>query len=156
VRGEIFEDTRLAQSWRGLGEKSLCLDGRNVLSVRMYSSFVEIWRGFQKNFFPAFRRERSFWAFAALHFAVFLLPFLLAPALWSNEGARPFLALSVASVLATRLALALRFRHPLWSVLLHPLGEAVLLALGVSSWWRCRRGRGVEWKGRRYRAGLET
>lgn len=156
VRDEIFEDTRLAQSWRERGEKSLCLDGRGVLSVRMYSSFVEIWRGFQKNFFPAFRRERSFWAFVALHFVVFLLPFLLAPALWSNEGARPFLALSVASVLVTRLALALRFRHPLWSVLLHPLGEAVLLALGVSSWWRCRGGRGVEWKGRRYRAGLET
>lgn len=156
VRGEIFEDTRLAQSWRARGEKSLCLDGGDVLSVRMYRSFVEIWRGFQKNFFPAFRRERSFWAFVALHFALFLLPFLLAPALWSNQAARPFLSLSIAAVVFTRLALALRFRQPLWSVLLHPLGEAVLLALGVSSWWLCRRGRGVEWKGRRYRAGLET
>lgn len=156
VRDEIFEDTRLAQSWRARGEKSLCLDGRGVLRVRMYRSFPEIWRGFQKNFFPAFRSARSFWAFVALHFAVFLLPFLLAPALWADEVARPFVALSVVAVIATRLALALRFGHPLWSVLLHPLGEAVLLALGVSSWWRCRRGRGVEWKGRRYRAGLET
>lgn len=156
VRGEIFEDTRLAQVWRASGEKSLCLDGRGVLSVRMYRSFSEIWRGFQKNFFPAFRRERSFWAFVALHFAVFLLPFLLAPALWSSETARPFAALSIIAVIAARLALALRFRQPLWSVLLHPLGECVLLALGVSSWWRCRRGRGVEWKGRRYRTGLET
>ncbi|HVF44311.1 MAG TPA: glycosyltransferase [Pyrinomonadaceae bacterium] len=156
VRGEIFEDTRLAQSWRARGERSLCLDGGGVLSVRMYHSFSEIWRGFQKNFFPAFRRGRSFWAFAALHFAVFLLPFLLAPALWSREAARPFLTLSIAAVLATRLALALRFRQPLWPVLLHPVGECVLLALGVSSWWRCRRGRGVVWKGRRYRAGLET
>ena len=156
VRGEIFEDTRLAQAWRERGERSLCLDGRGVLSVRMYRSLPEIWRGFQKNFFPAFRRERSFWAFVALHFAVFLLPFLLAPALWPNEAARPFVALSVVAVVLTRLALALRFRQPLWSVLLHPVGECVLLALGVSSWWRCRRGRGVEWKGRRYRAGLET
>lgn len=156
VRDEIFEDTRLAREWRARGEKSLCLEGRGVLSVRMYRSFPEIWRGFQKNFFPAFRRERSFWAFVALHFAVFLLPFLLAPALWPNEAARPFLALTIAAVIATRLALALRFRHPLWSVLLHPFGECVLLALGVSSWWRCRGGRGVEWKGRRYRAGLET
>lgn len=156
VRDEIFEDTRLAQSWRGRGERSLCLDGRGVLSVRMYRSLTEIWRGFQKNFFPAFRRERSFWAFVALHFAIFLLPFLLAPALWQNEAARPFIALSVVAVLVTRLALALRFRQPLWAVLLHPLGECVLLALGFSSWLRCRRGRGVEWKGRRYRAGLET
>lgn len=156
VREEIFEDTRLAQRWRERGERSLCLDGRDVLSVRMYRSFSEIWLGFQKNFFPAFRRGRSFRAFVALHFAVFLLPFLLAPALWSDATARPLAALSIAAVLATRLALALRFRHPLWSVLLHPLGECVLLALGVSSWWRCRSGRGVVWKGRRYRAGLET
>jgi glycosyltransferase involved in cell wall biosynthesis len=155
VRDEIFEDTRLAQAWRVCGEKSLCLDGQTVLTVRMYHSFGELWRGFQKNFFPAFRRERSFWAFVALHFAVFLLPFLLAPVLWMNEGARPFAALWAASVFATRLALALRFRHPLLSVLLHPLGEVILLALGLSSWWRCRRGRGVEWKGRRYRARLE-
>jgi chlorobactene glucosyltransferase len=156
VRDEIFEDTRLAQAWRGRGERSLCLDGRGVLTVRMYRSFAEIWRGFQKNFFPAFRRERSFWAFVALHFALFLLPFLLAPALWTNAGGRLFTSLSVASVLGTRLALALRFKHPLLSVLLHPLGEVILLALGLSSWWLCRRGHGVEWKGRRYRAGLET
>jgi chlorobactene glucosyltransferase len=155
VCDEIFEDTRLARAWRARGEPSLCLDGQTVLSVRMYHSFGEIWRGFQKNFFPAFRRERSFWAFVALHFSVFLLPFPLAPALWANEAARPFVALWVAAVLATRLALALRFRHPLLSVVLHPLGEVILLALGLSSWWRCRRGRGVEWKGRRYRARLE-
>jgi hypothetical protein len=72
-----------------------------------------------------------------------------------NDGARPFVALSLAPVFATRLALALRFRHPLLSVVLHPLGEVILLAVGLSSWLRCRRGRGVEWKGRRYRARLE-
>jgi hypothetical protein len=55
-----------------------------------------------------------------------------------------------------RAALALRFRHPWWSVLLHPVGEAILVALGLSSWWRCKSGRGVEWKGRRYRAGGEA
>jgi hypothetical protein len=40
--------------------------------------------------------------------------------------------------------------------LLHPVGEAILVALGLSSWWRCKSGRGVEWKGRRYRAGGEV
>jgi len=153
VRGELFEDVRLAQAWRASGQRGLCLDGRRVVCVRMYRSLAEIWRGFQKNFYPAFRRARSFRAFVALHFFVFLLPFALAPlAVW-RPWAWPFAA-AAACVLAARGVLAARFGHPWWSAALHPVGEAMLIALGLSSWLRCRAGRGVEWKGRRYRAGL--
>jgi glycosyltransferase involved in cell wall biosynthesis len=152
VRGELFEDVRLAQAWRAAGRPSLCLDGGAVIRVRMYRSLAGIWRGFQKNFFPAFRGGAGFWAFMALHLAVFLLPFALAPLANGTPAARVFNA-SAACVLLTRAALAWRFGHPWWSVALHPLGEAVLLALGVSSWLRCRTGRGVEWKSRSYRGG---
>ncbi|HYP02854.1 MAG TPA: glycosyltransferase, partial [Pyrinomonadaceae bacterium] len=156
VRAELFEDVRLAQAWRKRGEASLCLDGQGTVSVRMYRSFAEIWGGFQKNFYPAFRRASSFWVFMATHLTLFLLPFILAPfALPSRAGA--VLLLHALCVLAMRAVLTLRFGHSWWSVLLHPLGEAILLALGLSSWWRCRRsGRGVVWKGRRYHgAGAE-
>lgn len=155
VRDEIFEDVRLAQSWRARGERGLCLDGQSIVGVRMYHSLAEIWRGFQKNFFPAFRRESSFWAFIALHLAVFLAPFVLAPFAFKVGGAWP-LALAALCVLAARAALAARFGHPWWSVALHPLSESILIALGLSSWWRCKRGRGVEWKGRRYREGAKA
>jgi glycosyltransferase involved in cell wall biosynthesis len=148
VRAELFEDVRLARLWRERGRAGLCLDGRRVVHVRMYSSLAEIWRGFQKNFFPAFRRERGFWAFIALRLSVCLLPFA-SLRLW------PF-AVAALCVLAARAALALRFGHPLWSVALHPLGEIIVVALGVSSWLRCRTGRGVVWKGRRYREGART
>lgn len=136
VAADLFEDTRLARLWRERGEWSLCLDGSRVVRVRMYSGFSGIWNGFRKNFRPAFRREWSFWAFLAMHAGLFLLPFVTA---------RPAALL----VIAMRLMLAARFRHPLWSALLHPLGEAVAIALGVASWRACRRG-GVTWKGRRY------
>jgi len=152
VREQLFEDVRLAQLWRERGQASVCLDGQGIVRVRMYRSFGEIWRGFQKNFFPAFRRERSFWMFIALHLSLFLLPFICAPLVWSSTGSRVLIATALC-VLVMRAVLAWRFRHPWWSVLLHPLGEAILLALGLSSWWRCRSGRGVEWKGRRYKAG---
>ncbi|HZF40476.1 MAG TPA: hypothetical protein VE715_16755, partial [Blastocatellia bacterium] len=56
----------------------------------------------------------------------------------------------VACTLAIRAALVLRFGHPWLSVLLHPLAEVILLAIGLSSWRRCKNGRGVDWKGRRY------
>ncbi len=145
VRDQIFEDVRLAQLWRAEGNRGLCLDGQHIVCVRMYTSLREIWFGFQKNFFPAFRQELSFWAFLALHFVVFLLPFLLAG--WTGGWS---MRLAVASILAMRLLLALRFHHPLWSALLHPVAEIILIALGLSSWWRSKSGKGVEWKGRRY------
>ncbi|MDQ6699183.1 MAG: glycosyltransferase family 2 protein [Acidobacteriota bacterium] len=139
VRDEIFEDTRLAQLWRLNGERSLCLDGQELVRVRMYSSFAGIWKGFQKNFHPAFRHEWTFWSFLALHAAFFLQPFLLGN--WN----------AAAIVLCSRGVLALRFKQPWWTVLTHPFGEIFLLALGVSSWWVCRIGGGVHWKGREYR-----
>jgi glycosyltransferase involved in cell wall biosynthesis len=177
VADAINEDVRLAQHWRARGRRTLCFDGQGVVGVRMYRSFAEIWRGFQKNYYPAFRRARSFWLFLALHLFVCTLPFalalfvlitLLAPGGLEAPGvgaanARSFAAPWVpgfagaaACVVAARAALAWRFGQVWWSVLLHPLGECVLLALGLSSWWRCRTGRGVVWKGRRYREAAET
>ena len=145
VRDEIFEDQRLARLWRERGGRGLCLDGRGVVSVRMYSSLAGIWRGFQKNFFPAFRRESSFWGFLLLHASLFLAPFVLLP--WIRAWPT---WLAAAFALAVRALIVLRFRHPWLSVLLHPLAEAILLAIGLSSWLRCKSGRGVDWKGRRY------
>lgn len=147
VRGEIFEDQRLARLWRARGMRGLCLDGQDAVSVRMYRSLADIWQGFQKNFYPAFQRERSFWGFLFLHALVFVVPVLLivmAPS-WPAIGA-------LAGLAAIRILFAVHFRTPIWPVLLHPLAEVVLLGIAFGSWWRCRSGRGVEWKGRRYLA----
>ena len=149
VRDQIFEDTRLAQLWREQGERGLCLDGQDVVSVRMYNSLGDIRQGFQKNFFPAFRHQASFWFFIVFHAAIFLAPFLLAFAHFK-------FALVTALVLAMRALLAGRFRHPWWSVPLHPLSEAILIVIGLSSWWRCTNGKGVAWKGRVYRSSAPT
>jgi len=151
VYGELFEDTKLARAWRAHGEFSVCLDGRLWISVRMYDSLKSIRNGFVKNFYPGFNRQRSFWLFLLFHAIVFLAPFLiLPPAFARGDGELP-LALSCASILVGRAVLAGRFGHPFWSVLFHPVAEFLLVWTGLSSWWCVERGRGVEWKGRRYR-----
>ena len=124
VRDELFEDVRLAQLWRERGEAGLCLDGQGTIGVRMYRSYAEIWSGFQKNFFPAFRRERNFWLFMATHSMLFFIPFIFAPLFWGTRAGAVFLLLALC-VLGMRASLALRFGHPWWSVALHPLGEAI-------------------------------
>ena len=139
VAHEIFEDTLLAREWRRRGETAVCVDGQDVVSVRMYESAEGIWLGFQKNLRSAFRTSAGFWCFLVGHAVFFLGPFVT-----GNE-------LAMLLVVAIRLLLAWRFRQPLWSALLHPFAEVFFLALGLSSWWKWRRSRGVEWKGRRYR-----
>lgn len=148
VKDQIFEDTRLAQLWRASGRAGLCLDGQDIVRLRMYSSGREIWHGFQKNFYPAFRHEASFWLFWLAHLSLFFAPFGLAIFLW-----HPWLLFAAGFIWLTRVVLAVRFRHPWWSCWLHPVAEAVLLGLGISSWWRYRTGQGVAWKGRVYPRG---
>ena len=151
VKSELFEDTRLAQYWRTSGERSLCLDGTGTVRVRMYDSLRGIWGGFRKNLFPAFRGQLAFWCFMLLHAGVFLAPFALAALALDGSMHGVLFAVAAGAVLLARVALALRFGHPLWSALLHPVGELFLLAIGLASWWQVVTGRGVEWKGRRYR-----
>ncbi len=151
VRNEIFEDTRIARVWRQRGERGICLDGQDVVRVRMYGSLSEIWKGFRKNFYPAFHHGAVFWLFLVFHGLVFLTPFAALPmALAGIPGWTPLVGAS-GCIFASRVLLAMRFGQPLWSALGHPLAEAMLIGLGVASWWRCATGRGVDWKGRQYR-----
>ncbi len=151
VRAELFEDTLLARRWREAGQGSACVDGSRLVRVRMYDSAAAAWAGFTKNFYPAFRRETSFWLFWAFHFACFLAPFAVAPAAALGGGGAPAAWGGVAAVLAVRVLQARRFGYAAWSVAAHPVAEGALLAVGLASWYRCRMGGGVEWKGRRYR-----
>lgn len=150
VRAEVFEDTALARAFRAAGRRAYCLDGQAAARVRMYDSLAAIWRGFKKNARTGFRHETSFWLFQLAHVAVGVVPFVALP-LAAVTGA-PVLpwAVAAASLLLGRLALALRFHQPMWSVLLHPAGETMLVALGLASWSAVRSGRGLEWKGRVY------
>jgi chlorobactene glucosyltransferase len=149
VKDELFEDTRLARLWREHGFRGGCADGTGTVRVRMYDSLPGIWAGFRKNLFPAFKSQAGFWAFWWLHALVFFAPFGL---FWLPGLAGWLMVAAGACVLLARVALALRFGHPLWSALLHPVGQVFLLALGVASWARVTFGRGVDWKGRVYRA----
>jgi chlorobactene glucosyltransferase len=144
VRTELFEDSRLAQRWRGQGERALCLDGQHLVSVRMYSTLLEIRRGFEKNLYPAFEREASFWSFLGLHVLVFVAPVLMLIAAPSVAA-----GLALGAGVLMRLLLALRFGHPIWSVWLQPMATCVMVGIALASRRRYRHG-GVEWKGRRY------
>lgn len=149
VKNEIVEDLAIGNRIVSQGLKLSILDGTDVTYCRMYTSAREVWEGFSKNFFPLFRFS-AFLALAGYFFllAVNVLPFLL---LFS---AKPWTFLfDSASLLCgvellLRLNQAIRYRMPVLSCFLQPLGSFMFVLIGFNSIrWYLFLKRGV-WKGR--------
>jgi len=148
--GGLLEDHALARGWRRHGERSLCLDGQDVVSVRMYRDLDEMRAGFTKNFYKALRGPKRFWTFILFQSFVYLTPFVLAPLAAVSQLPAWHCWTAAALVLACRWLLALNYRQPGWAVLLHPLAMVAMLYTALYSWLSIITGRGVTWKGRSY------
>ena len=79
VKDSLFEDTELAKKWRSGGEVSVRINGINIIKVRMYDSFKNIWLGFEKNSYPAFKNNFYFFTFHIFNFIFFSLPIVFLP-----------------------------------------------------------------------------
>ncbi len=155
VKEEIFEDTLLARKWRESGYGSICINGMNIIQVRMYESLSEIWKGFEKNAFLAFKNPLNFFLFQILHIFIFNLPVILIPlTLFLYE--KLFLTLiSGIIILLIRLLLSIKFKHPIWSIFLHPIPETFFTLLSFSAWIKFSFGNGITWKNRTYKKSNE-
>ncbi len=148
----LLEDHAFARAWRRCGERSVTLDGQDVVSVRMYRSREEVVRGFQKNAAKVFRGPGILWAFIAIQIIAFVSPFLLAPLslLTTYPADGTLLWIAMGNVLLARTLLSMAYRMPAWIALLHPLGIIGMLWVVLLSWYSITSGRGVTWKGRTY------
>jgi chlorobactene glucosyltransferase len=144
----LVEDMALARAVSDGTETGLRLtscDGTALIRCRMYRSFSDLWEGFTKNLWPLF--ENDFVTFTALvlgQIIVFALPFILAPWVFGWE-----LCILLGLILLLRVLITLRFRTSWISVLFHPFGYLLALAIALNSLRRSL-GRGVTWKGRLY------
>lgn len=149
VKNEIVEDLKIGNHLVQKGFRLVFLNGADMTFCRMYSSAKEVWEGFSKNFFPAFGFSvpRALASYGFL-FGVTVLPFVLL--FWAAPGSFLFnaaLGLAVLQVLL-RLNQAVHYGLPIFSCLLHPLGNLLFVLIGFNSmWWYRVRGHGV-WKGR--------
>lgn len=152
VAHEIADDMAFCRRAKALGARVVFADGFLIARCRMYHSLRSLWRGFSKNLYEGMgERPGILLLVLALHVGAFVAPYAalglsaagLTPALW-----RPALV-GVALNLLLRGALALRFRHPPLSVLLHPLAVLVLCALTLNSYRWSARGE-LRWAGRSY------
>ncbi len=154
VQAEVVDDMALCRRVKASGGQVLFADGRRLATCRMYDSGSALWRGFSKNLYEGVGGHPLALAFVvALHLACFVVPYLAVPIALLADAPAWALA-GLAGVLlntAMRGAMALRWGHPLWSVIAHPVGVLGLLGIAFTSMRWSRQGQ-IQWRGRSYAA----
>jgi chlorobactene glucosyltransferase len=149
VKDRIDEDLTFGKITVKRGMRLSLLNGSDLVTCRMYTSAVDVWRGFSKIIFPSFQYS-SLKSVAGLLFTSFLtiLPFVLP---WfTTPGSFLFCSALLAAAVQTLLRLdqSRRFGFSVLSAWLHPLGQFFLVLMGFNSIrWYLFSGRG-HWRGR--------
>ena len=164
VKASIAEDKDLAAVTKSAGYRLIVGDGSKFVRTRMYTSLPEMWEGWTKNIYLGLRDEKRlvvlgiFGAFLALS-AALVLP------VWTGIGVYLMVtspnqesivilinALLLWGVLIDwRIQANRAMKIPLWYALTAPLGAGVFAVMMFASAFKVISGKGVTWKGRRYR-----
>ena len=135
VRGEVLEDIMIGRYLHKNGIVPQLIDAKKELAVHMYDSFMESWRGFQKNA-AAVMGPGLFVSLAVL--ILFTLLFVVAPIFY------PFLILVL---LVVKLLTDWAMGQPPWLVLFTPVSYILAILIGLDSIVKRARGT-TSWKGR--------
>jgi glycosyltransferase involved in cell wall biosynthesis len=158
IRTSMHDGLLLPRLFRRHGLRTDIADLTHLATCRMYRSASEVWQGLAKNATEGMAAPARILPFTFLLFCGQILPFLLALSLWIAPGlysgrTRSLIFLAMAASFLPRLLSVWRYRQPLLSACLHPLGVTVLLALQWYALLRKLAGLQATWKERAYRAG---
>jgi chlorobactene glucosyltransferase len=164
IRDRIDDDKALAQLVKWGGYKLLLVDGSDLAETRMYRSFAEMWEGWTKNIYLGLRDQRRLLILGLVGFIVLaatalILPLWPAFGLWwllRGGGLAALIVLFEATavwiaILWSRASVARSMDIPRSYALTTSLGCAVFAGMMLVSAWNVLSGRGVTWRGRRYR-----
>ena len=151
-RNLMHDGLNLPRNVRAAGGRTDILDATPLARVRMYENWADLWAGFRKNATEGMAKPVALPIWTVLLLGGHVLPLLVLPAAWIAGADRAFewSLWTVIAVGLARTALALKVRqHPL-SVVLHPIGVIVTLAIQWSALLGRRRGAQAHWRGRLY------
>ncbi|GAC1675572.1 MAG: hydroxychlorobactene glucosyltransferase CruC [Ktedonobacteraceae bacterium] len=163
LRGTLLDDRDLAHIVKKNGFRLRFVDGSGLVHVRMYQSFSAIWRGWRKNAYLGNRGGLAFvllelFGLPMISIVPFVLP-LLARLTRTKHG--PMLSISEATAASgLELAVLLAYRAwlnrslhvPWYYAFSHPLAGVVFEGILGQSMLYILSGKGVDWRGRRYRS----
>ena len=147
IRASLHDGLTLPRAFRRAGESTDLFDAGGFARCRMYVNAPQVWEGLCKNATEGMAKP------AALPLWTFILAGgQVLPAVLLLVAPNLPAALALCCGIGLRLVLAARFRQPMLSAILHPLGVAGVLAV---QWWsllRAARGGKASWRGRAYTA----
>ena len=170
IRDTRHDGLRLPEEFRRHGLRTDIVDLTELAEVRMYESASEVWMGLAKNATEGLGSPRRIVPVTVLLLMGQVLP-VIAAALWvafcvssvvvgaTLDDPRAavvvsvLLGVAVVGVYLPRVIAVRRFKQPVLSAVLHPVG--ILMLLGVQ-WYALVRqifGRPVEWRARSYSSG---
>ncbi|WP_375262686.1 glycosyltransferase [Palleronia sp.] len=151
----MHDGLNLPRNVRAAGGRTDLTDATPLAACRMYDTPAAIWEGFVKNATEGMATLRALPVWTALLFGGHLLPIitLVAALVAGSATAATLSALAVLLVYGARAAMARRLDQSWLSVLLHPVGVSVLLAIQWTALVRARRGVQASWRGRQYDPG---
>lgn len=156
LRAEIVEDLEFARRLKRDGRFRLIVaEGTQLVSVRMYHSFREIWDGFTKNMYLGARGDVAAIAGGVAFCAALSIapPLLALAALRRKEWAAAAEAASAtALVVAVAYQGATYVSMPRRLAAFAPFGIGMFGAIALNSTRRALSGAGFTWRGRRYPA----
>ncbi|MBV9785584.1 MAG: glycosyltransferase [Acidisphaera sp.] len=147
VRASLHDGIMLPRAFRRAGMMTGLFDASRFARCRMYRDAREVWEGLGKNATEGMATPVALPVWTVLLGVGHVLP-LFGVMVWPSVET----GLALGASLGARLLLALRFRQPVLSALLHPAGVATLLALQWTALARAMRGRPAIWRGRAYPA----
>ncbi len=147
IRASLHDGLTLPRAFRHAGLPTGLFDATSFATCRMYTNAAQVWEGLTKNATEGMAKPAALPIWTIILAGGAVLPFVL---LATNPGPLPAIACALA--LITRLILAARFRQPILSALLHPVGITALLALQWAALLRAAAGRPATWRGRAYPA----
>jgi hypothetical protein len=156
IRASWHDGLALPRHLRACGHGTDLVDVTALARCRMYRGARETWEGFAKNAAEGLGSPRGIVPWTLLLLGGHVLPALLFVIGLLADWPPAVLGAAAAGsgvVLAARVLLAWRYRHPPLSVLLFPVGAALLVAIQWHARLRRHRGWRPRWKGRTQHVG---
>jgi len=154
IRASLHDGIKLPRTFRRAGLRTDIFDATDIASCRMYTRSVDVWRGLSKNATEGIGSPATILPFTILLAGGQILPVLLVAwgliTGWSGwtAWAVPVVFVAMALSYLPRILEAVRFRQSVASVVAHPLGIAVFLAIQWVSLVRRQFGLQTRWRGR--------
>ena len=149
VKSSLVEDIELTRAIKRIGEKACLANITDSVTCHMYATNLEVWKGFSKNIFPGLGRSIILVVLLSIFYlAVFVAPLLLAIYGLATGSISFIVPLLLIWLLRIIIDAFTRQDRLLWIFM--PFASLALLATMHYSMYLGLKGKGFEWKGRRY------